>query len=97
MRLYGAPTPDAKTIRLFREKLTAAGMLDPLFADFDDQLKERGYLAMGGQIVDATLMAAPNKRNTQRRMQSREATRRHRSGPTNQPARPRRTRTRAGR
>jgi transposase, IS5 family len=61
----GAPTPDANTIRLFREKLTEAGALDMLFADFDRQLKERGYLAMGGQIVDATLVAAPKQRNTQ--------------------------------
>ena len=61
----GAPTPDANTIRLFREKLTEAGALDTLLADFDRQLKERGYLAMGGQIVDATLVAAPKQRNTQ--------------------------------
>jgi transposase, IS5 family len=61
----GSPTPDANTIRLFREKLTEAGALDALFADFDRQLKERGYLAMGGQIVDATLVAAPKQRNTQ--------------------------------
>lgn len=61
----GVATPDANTIRLFREKLTEAGALDVLFADFDRQLKERGYLAMGGQIVDATLVAAPKQRNTQ--------------------------------
>jgi transposase, IS5 family len=61
----GAATPDANTIRLFREKLTEAGALDVLFADFDRQLKERGYLAMGGQIIDATLVAAPKQRNTQ--------------------------------
>ena len=61
----GAPTPDANTIRLFREKLTEAGALEALFADFDRQLRERGYLAMGGQIVDATLVAAPKQRNTQ--------------------------------
>lgn len=60
----GAPTPDANTIRLFREKLTEAGALDTLFTDFDRQLKEWGYLAMGGQIVDATLVAAPKQRNT---------------------------------
>lgn len=60
----GAPTPDANTIRLFREKLTEAGALDMVFADFDRQLKERGYLAMGGQIVDAPLVAAPKQRNT---------------------------------
>lgn len=61
----GAPTPDANTIRLFREKLTEAGALDAVFTDFDRQLKERGYLAMGGQIVDATLVAAPKQRNTE--------------------------------
>jgi transposase, IS5 family len=60
----GAPTPDANTIRLFRERLTHAKALDALFADFDRQLKARGYLAMGGQIVDATLVAAPKQRNT---------------------------------
>ena len=59
-----AATPDANTIRLFREKLTEAGALETLFADFDRQLKERGYRAMGGQIVDATLVAAPKQRNT---------------------------------
>lgn len=61
----GAATPDANTIRLFREKLTEAGALDLVFTDFDRQLKERGYLAMGGQIVDATLVAAPKQRNTE--------------------------------
>lgn len=60
----GAATPDANTIRLFREKLTEAGALDAVFADFDRLLKERGYLAMGGQIVDATLVGAPKQRNT---------------------------------
>ena len=61
----GAATPDTNTIRLFREKLTEAGALDRLFTDFDRQLKEQGYLPMGGQIVDATLVAAPKQRNTE--------------------------------
>lgn len=61
----GAASPDANTIRLFREKLTEAGALEALFAAFDHELKERGYLAMGGQIVDATLVAAPKQRNNQ--------------------------------
>ena len=55
----GAATPDANTIRRFREKLTERGPLEALFAEFDRRLKARGYLAMGGQIVDATLVAAP--------------------------------------
>lgn len=60
----GAPTPDENTIRLFREKLTRAGAIDALFAAFDRRLRDRGYLPMGGQIVDATLVAAPKQRNT---------------------------------
>jgi hypothetical protein len=35
----GAATPDANTIRTFRERLTNAGALDTLFGDFDRQLK----------------------------------------------------------
>jgi len=61
----GAATPDANTMSLFREKLTEAGALDGLFTDFDRRLKDRGYLAMGGQIVDAALVAAPKQRNTE--------------------------------
>ena len=60
----GAPTPDENTIRLFREKLTRAGAIDALFTAFDRRLRDRGYLPMGGQIVDATLVAAPKQRNT---------------------------------
>src|SRR3546814_4796837 len=56
-------SPDADTIRMFRERLTAAGALDTLNADFDRQLKERGHLTMSGQIVDETPMAAPKQRN----------------------------------
>jgi IS5 family transposase len=56
--------PDAKTIWLFREVLTEAGVIDKLFSVFDAQLTESGYLAMSGQIIDATLVAAPRQRNT---------------------------------
>ena len=56
--------PDAKTIWLFREHLTQAGAMDNLFARFDKHLSKSGYLAMGGQIVDATIVAAPKQRNT---------------------------------
>ena len=59
----GAPTQDANTIRLFRERLTLVGALDVVLADFDRQLKERGYITMGGQIVDAALVANPKQRN----------------------------------
>jgi len=57
--------PDAKTIWLFREQLTKAGAIAPLFAEFDAWLKRRGFLAMSGQIVDASIIAAPRQRNTE--------------------------------
>jgi transposase, IS5 family len=57
--------PDAKTIWLFREQLTRAGAIRELFASFDAHLKARGHLAMSGQIVDASIIAAPRQRNTE--------------------------------
>ena len=57
--------PDARTIWLFREKLTKAGAIRPLFERFDATLRQSGYIAMSGQIVDASLIAAPRQRNTQ--------------------------------
>ena len=39
--------------------------MERLFARFDATLREAGYLAMGGQIVDATIVAAPKQRNTE--------------------------------
>lgn len=60
----GRPTPDENTIRSFRERLTKTGAIRRLFLDFDRQLRDAGYLAMGGQIVDATLVSAPRQRNT---------------------------------
>ena len=60
----GDKVPDAKTIWLFREHLTQARSVENLFARFDKHLTRAGYLAMGGQIVDATIVAAPKQRNT---------------------------------
>jgi transposase len=48
------PAPDAKTVWLYREQLARAGAIETLFARFDAALAERGYLAMGGQIIDAS-------------------------------------------
>ena len=36
-----------------------------LFRRFEAQLSAAGYIAMGGQIVDATVVAAPKQRNTE--------------------------------
>jgi IS5 family transposase len=58
------PVPDANTIWSFREALKKADAIDALFARFDAALREAGFLAMSGQIVDATIVAAPKQRNT---------------------------------
>ena len=58
--------PDAKTIWLYREQLVRAGAFDPLFARFDAALREKGWLAMGGQIVDATVVEARRPRLTRK-------------------------------
>ncbi|MGF7205441.1 IS5 family transposase [Sphingobium olei] len=58
--------PDATTVwRSARGRLVKAKAIDRLFARFDAALKDRGYLAMGGQIIDATVVPAPKQRNTQ--------------------------------
>jgi transposase, IS5 family len=62
--------PDARTIWLFREKLTKAKVIEPLFARFDAALRASGYIAMSGQIVDASLVAAPRQRNTEAEKQA---------------------------
>ena len=56
--------PDAKTVWLYREQLTQAGVIEALFETFDGYLKDQGYLAMGGQIIDASIVAVPKQRNS---------------------------------
>ena len=56
--------PDANTIWTFREALKKASAIDGLFRRFDEALRASGFLAMSGQIVDATIVAAPKQRNT---------------------------------
>lgn len=56
--------PDATTIWLFREALAEAGLIDKLFERFGQHLEAKGYIARGGQIVDATIVSAPKQRNT---------------------------------
>jgi len=60
----GDKVPDAKTIWLFREHLSQVRAVENLFARFDKHLSKAGYLAMGGQIVDASIIAAPKQRNS---------------------------------
>src|SRR5437868_3923919 len=56
--------PDGTTLWLFREKLAKAGLIETLFDRFDQHLGAQGYIARGGQIVDATIVAVPRQRNS---------------------------------
>ncbi len=61
--------PDANSIWNFREALTKVlidGLpaIEALFRRFDAALIKAGFLAMSGQIIDATIVAAPKQRNT---------------------------------
>lgn len=56
--------PDGTTLWLFREKLAKAGLIDKLFERFGQHLEAKGYIARGGQMVDATIVAVPRQRNS---------------------------------
>lgn len=58
------PVPDATTIWLFREALVEAKLIDTLFELFDQHLAGKGFIARGGQIIDATIVSVPKQRNT---------------------------------
>jgi transposase, IS5 family len=56
---------DATTIWLFRERHVKAKVIDQLFARFNATLMDQGYLAMGGQIIDATVVPTLKQHNTE--------------------------------
>jgi IS5 family transposase len=56
--------PDSTTIWLFREDLAQAGIVAELFATFDAHLRTNGFMAMKGQIVDASIVNVPKQRNS---------------------------------
>jgi IS5 family transposase len=60
----GSRVPDAKTIWLFREQLTEAGLAEDLFRQFETFLGENGFAARKGQIIDASIVQAPKQRNS---------------------------------
>jgi IS5 family transposase len=56
--------PDAKTVWLYSDQLAKAGFIEVLFKDFDGHLKAQGHLAMGGQIIDASIVSVPIQHNS---------------------------------
>lgn len=101
----GSTKPDENTIRHYRNRLTerAARLrhwCKPLSSDraSEQQPRERGYLAMGGQIDDAARFPLPSSVTPRkRRPRSRRAKRQSRSGRASRPRHIRRMSMRAGR
>lgn len=56
--------PDEKSIWLFEDQLAKAELVEALFEQFDAFLRENGFAARKGQIVDASIVAVPRQRNT---------------------------------
>jgi transposase len=56
--------PDATTVSFFRERLIKADVIEELFETFDRHLRDHGFEAKGGQIIDATFIPVPKQRNT---------------------------------
>lgn len=56
--------PDARTLWVFRERLSAIGGAEGLFEALMAQIEAAGYQARKGQIVDAALVSAPRQRNS---------------------------------
>ena len=49
---------------LYRDALAQAGKVEELFRQFDGYLARQGYIARGGQILDASIVAVPRNHNT---------------------------------
>ena len=62
LRISGK-VPDATTLRLFHEDLKDLGLERTLFDAFDGFLREQGFEARRGQIVDASLVEVPRQHN----------------------------------
>lgn len=60
----GSPVPDFSTVWLFREALTVAEMIKPLFATYGAILEKQGVVTKAGTIVDASFVEVPRQRNT---------------------------------
>ena len=93
--------PDANTIWTFREALTRARIagkpaIEVVFERFDAALSSAGFLAMSGQIVDASIVAAPKQRNTEARSATSRKAAFRRRWCRSRPSCARRTATRAG-
>ena len=51
-------------IVVVREALAKAGLIEKLFERFGQHLEAKGYVARGGQMIDATIVPVPKQRNS---------------------------------
>ncbi|HKX55099.1 MAG TPA: IS5 family transposase [Xanthomonadales bacterium] len=56
--------PDAKTVWVWRERLKQQDLIGDISAAVSGQLQRAGFIARGGQIIDASIVNAPIQRNT---------------------------------
>jgi len=60
----GDKVPDAKTVWLYWDQRAQAGTIEALFEDLDGYLEKEGYLVMGSQIIDASIVAILEQQNS---------------------------------
>ena len=60
----GCTVPDFSTVWLFREALTVAEAIKPLFDTYGAILEKQGVITKAGTIVDASFVEVPRQRNT---------------------------------
>lgn len=58
---HSSQIPDRTTFWTFRERLMAAGADGTIFEAANRELDKHGYLARGGQIIDASIVPAPKQ------------------------------------
>lgn len=60
----GGAIPDEKTLWKFREDLLRVGAIEEIFYWFNRHLREEGFEAKGGILLDATIIESPVRRAT---------------------------------
>ncbi|MFC7522247.1 transposase [Xanthomonas populi] len=73
--LDSGKVPDAKTIWVWRERLKDKDVMGDISAAISGQLARAGYIARGGQIIDASIVSAPISATRARRTRRSSGTR----------------------
>jgi transposase, IS5 family len=58
--------PDGTTLWRFCETLPKAGLIEERFEQFGPHLEAKGYIARGGQMIDAAIVPVPRQRNSRK-------------------------------